>query len=246
MTTKQLMRGIKRAMEQDSRKSDSGPAPAKRQKVSSQALVLRQPGQGMIERPVVPRGFTANMNSRGVIRLRNTELFQSTSVKGAATSPFAIAASTTISPRFFTWLNSVAENYSRYRFHSIKFIYRPIVGTTTNGQFAMGWFTDPVDGNFWSASVSNKLEALSQCRKFTQVPLYSSAELRLDKSDFNSDWYYKANVDHVSAADSRLINCGTIGYYVVSNPTQADAQVGNLYVEYDCELADPVSFAANP
>jgi hypothetical protein len=39
------------------RKNDSGLTPAKRQKLGSQALVLRQPGQGMVERPVVPRGF---------------------------------------------------------------------------------------------------------------------------------------------------------------------------------------------
>jgi len=199
----------------------------------------------MTDRPVVTRGYAAQLTSGTTIRIRNTELWQSTSVQGAAEAPYAVTYSSTISPRYFTWLSTIAANYSKYRFVSIRFIYRPIVGTTTNGQFAMGWFTDPADGNYWSGTTQT-LKALSQCRKYVQVPLYESAELKIDKTDFSLDWYYKSNTDSTTSADSRLVNCGTLGFYVGSNSTQGAAPVGNIYVEYDCELSDPVSNLSNP
>jgi hypothetical protein len=229
------------------RKTNGQEPLAKRQKAQKQStmMIVRPPSQGLMERPVVTRGFTARLSGSSIVRIKNMELFQSSSIQGAATSPYTVVSSTVISPRYFTWLNIIAANYSRYKFHSIRFIYRPIVGTTTNGQFAMGWFTDPADGNYWSGTTQT-LAALSQCRKYSQVPLYESCELKVDKSDFNSDWYYKSNTDSTTSADSRLVNCGSLGWWVTSNATQGTAPVGNLYVEYDCELADPVSGLSNP
>jgi hypothetical protein len=232
----------KQLMDQAKRPRPGGKVPKKRKAKRNRA---RQQGVITTSAPVVPRGYQVKFDARSCVLIENTELYQTGSgMTGDSTTPYTLARYQFLAPRFLSWAKNIAQNYSRYRFKSVKVMYKPIVGTASGGSFAMGFFSDPSDGAYWQASVGT-LTALSQARKFVQVPYYQEASIELDTSDFINEWYYVANLDSTTNADQRLVDSGAIGWLITTNSTVTNSQIGNIYVEYQLELCDPVSNLTN-
>ncbi len=235
MTTKQLMRGIKRAMEQDSQ-----PVP-KRRKTAKKSAANQLITTNL---PIVPRSYSTARAGGSTYIVKNTEvLFAAT---GAASTPYSVVTVTYASPRVFSWARNLALAFGKYRFKSLKFHFKPTVGTDQSGYFAMGFFTDPEDGTNWQTGVaaSAALAQLSQTRKFVQGPLYHETSITLDRSDFTSDWYF---VDQTvsDTSDSRLSNSGSLGTITASNASLGTSTAGVVYVEYEVEFADPTAYSHN-
>lgn len=235
MTTKQLMRGIKRAMEQDQQ-----PA-AKRRKTANKRAANQLITTNL---PIVPRSYSTARAGGSTYIVKNTEVLFAAA--GAATTPYSVVTVTYASPRVFSWARNLALAFGKYRFKSLKFHFKPTVGTDQSGYFAMGFFTDPEDGTNWQTGVSASaaLTQLSQTRKFVQGPLYHETSITLDRSDFTSDWYY---VDQTVAdtSDSRLSNSGSLGAITAANASLGTSTAGVVYVEYEVEFADPTAYSHN-
>lgn len=183
------------------------------------------------------------------IRVRNQEALN-VALVGGSTSPYTqrnfFRVAPSASDTGLSWLTAIADQYSMYRFHSITVKYVPTTGTTQSGYVAMGFFPDAEEvTNGWVPNTgTGTLSQLSQCRKFTQVPLYSEASIKLDPKDFVLDWYYVDPVS-TSSSESRLTVAGAVGIMVTTNSTLTNSSVGVLYLEYDVELKFPVTTNPN-
>ncbi len=178
------------------------------------------------------------------IRVRNQEALN-ISLSGATTAPYLArnffrlaAAGTGVGT---SWLPAVAKQYSMYRFHNVTVRFVPTTGTTQSGLFAMGFFPDTEEASFFFNSAANgTLAQLSQCRRYTQGPLYAEAELKLTKADYVLDWYY-VEPAQTTVSEVRLSSSGGVGIIVQTNASLLDASVGVLYIDYDIELKFPVT-----
>jgi len=191
---------------------------------------------------VTQRAFTTNSRNTGAIRIANNEYISN--VAGGTSGTYTIVGQILLQPRSFSWAKNVAQAYSLFKFGKVRIHYKPVVGTTTNATVAFGFFSDAADGNYWYNSLGS-LSTLSQARKFVQGPAWSELVLELDPSDYNSDWSYQSNTDVASDADRRLTTAGVIGTYTQSNSTVTNTPLGNLYIEYELLLKDPVPFSSN-
>jgi len=183
------------------------------------------------------------------IRVRNQEALNVAMIGGSSTpyterNFFRVAPSATSSG--LSWLSAIANQYSMYKFHSITVRYVPTTGTTQSGYVAMGFFPDAEEAAIgWVPTTgTGTLGQLSQCRKFTQVPLYSEATIKLDSKDFVLDWYY-VDPTTTSSSESRLTVAGGVGIMVTTNSTLTNSSVGVLYIDYDVELKFPVTTNPN-
>jgi hypothetical protein len=180
-----------------------------------------------------------------IVRLQNQEA-TALSIKGSSTTPYTgrtfirLTAGGT-GANLYTWLPTVARQYSMYRFRSVKFRFIPSVGTTQSGIVAMGFFPDCEEASvFFNTSGTGTLGQLSQCRKYSQGPVYSDLEISLTPADFALDWYY-IDPSPSTVSETRLTTAGALAMYVVSNASLLDSEVGTLYIEYDVELKFPVT-----
>lgn len=204
-------------------------------RISSQIIARKQ----IVSNPAISmyRGPTST------IRVRNQEALN-VALVGSSTAPYTARNFFRVAPSAsdtgLSWLTAIADQYSMYRFHSITVRYVPTTGTTQSGYVAMGFFPDAEEITQWAPGGDGTLNELSQCRKFTQVPLYGEASIKLDPKDFVLDWYYVDPVS-TSSSESRLTVAGGVGIMVTTNSTLTNSSVGVLYMEYDVELKFPVT-----
>ena len=193
--------------------------------------------------------ITMSRGPTSSIRVRNQEALNIIPT-GGASAPYSALNFFRVAPSGTTvglsWLSAIANQYSMYKFHSITIKYVPTTGTTQSGYFAMGFFPDAEEAaaDYNSSTGTGNLGKLSQCRKFTQVPLYSEASIKLDSRDFVLDWYY-VEPGTGTSSESRLSVAGGVGMVTVTNSTLANSVVGVLYIDYDVELKFPVTTNPN-
>jgi len=210
-------------------------------RISSQIIARKQ----IVSNPAIAmyRGPTST------IRVRNQEALN-VALVGGSTTPYTqrnfFRVAPSASDTGISWLTAIANQYSMYKFHSITVKYVPTTGTTQSGYVALGFFPDAEEAaSGWVPNTgTGTLGQLSQCRKFTQVPLYSEATIKLDSRDFVLDWYYTDPVS-TSSSESRLTVAGGVGIMVTTNSTLTNSSVGVLYMEYDVELKFPVTTNPN-
>lgn len=201
------------------------------------------PGQVMTTTDVVTqRSYTTNSRKTAALTVANTEYVSN--IAGGASGSYTVLGQILLQPRSFSWLKTLAQAYSLFKFGRVRLHYKPVVGTTTNATVAIGFFSDAADGNFWYNTVGS-LSTLSQARKFVQGPAWSELVLELDPDDYNTDWFYQSNTDVASDADRRLTSAGVIATYTQSNATITNTPLGNLYIEYELMMKDPVPFSSN-
>lgn len=107
--------------------------------------------QGPVRAKTGRRGF---LNPEGNVRVTRNEFLLE--VKGGVNS------SLNLSPDNFPWLKSLAAAFDRVTWHSASLVWKPAVGTTESGMFAMG-----VDWN--SAS-----KAASRATVLSLTPVFDS------------------------------------------------------------------------
>jgi hypothetical protein len=191
---------------------------------------------------VVPRAITTTSNNGSLVRIANTEVWNSTwpigegdtfGVTGAYINPVAKLA----------WAGSIAINFSKYRFTKLTFHYRPTVGTTTAGYYAMAFATDPEDATgVENLTASNTLPRLANSRRYVQVPVWQEAALDIKPADFSQGWYL---VEANTISDQSTARQCTAGAFFQAALVSDGAPTGVLYVEYVLELMDPVNSLVN-
>jgi hypothetical protein len=227
-------------MQQQNRGRDGNGKGKSTDRVGSKIQEKRQ----IVSNPAI----TMSRGPTSSIRVRNQEALNII-VAGGTTSPYTALNFFRVAPSGTSigtsWLSAIANQYSMYKFHSVTIKYVPITGTTQSGFFAMGFFPDAEEAAIsYSSGGAGTLGTLSQCRKFTQVPLYSEATIKLDPKDFVLDWYY-VDPSQANSSESRLTIAGAVGMVTATNSTLTNSVTGVLYLDYDIELKFPVSTNPN-
>jgi hypothetical protein len=191
---------------------------------------------------VVPRAITTTCNNGAVVRIANTEVWSA--LWPVDTGDTFGVTGVYINPvQRLTWAGSIAINFSKYRFTKLRFHYRPIVGTTAGGFFAMAFATDPEDATAVDTLTSaNTLSRLVNSRRYVQVPVWQEAVMDVQPSDFSQSWYL---VEASTVSDQATARQCTAGAFFQSALAANDLATGILYVEYVLELMDPVNALVN-
>lgn len=132
-------------------------------------------------------------------------------------------------PDTLSWLSGVAKAFERIRWHSATIIWRPAVGTTTNGMVAYG-----AD---WTCSTTAPTDraAVLALTPVNDHPIWQSAEVRplvLPVQRLQSRaWYVLGGSDSFDKAP-----CSVFFALSSSNLTK-DSLAGELWIAYDVVLS---------
>lgn len=195
----------------------------------------------MTQTPVVPRSYMTKMNNSEIVRVSNTEV-----LLGAwpvSTGTFGVSGRYMTLFGTLAWANVIGQNFSLFRFKKLCFHYKPIVGTTAAGYFALAFVSDPEDvTSIDTFTQGNALSRMANCRRFVQVPVWQECSLEIKPGDFTQDWYVYENSSITDQATARQCSAG--GFFIAAQATDT-AATGIVYVSYELELKDPVSAFAN-
>lgn len=145
----------------------------------------------------------------------------------------------------FLWNQS--RNFERYRVTRAVLIFVGNVGSTTVGRITLGSSTD------YSDMFTTQLISQSVGDKTFDLASSASRELRF-QMDVDSSWKKISNtLFNFPFSNSVIVPvntandlCFSIGFLTITGSTQtASAAIGNLFVEYDVEFKDPISFSVN-
>lgn len=127
----------------------------------------------------------------------------------------------------FPWASKLAKSYDKYRFTSLKFMYRPVVPTTRAGVVMMSFDYDTLD-----AVPASKFE---QAQTFPNVEVNSFMPSELIVA-CDSTWRF-VRQGNVLGADLKTYDLGQL--IVSSAYDTTTITCGELYVEYVMELDKP-------
>lgn len=132
----------------------------------------------------------------------------------------------------FPWLHVIASRYETYRFHSLKFIYRSMTGTSTNGEIEMAIDYDAADAPphdkprmlSYEGAIAASIWSAAEC-------VASPTALAKLKNKFVSTVYV------APPKDVLLYHAGR--FYFAADGGPDAFKCGELFVEYDIELSTP-------
>jgi hypothetical protein len=250
-------------MSQQIRKTKKRPAPikGKRKRVTVneqiKAEIVEVPSAGtqiVSRRPYPPKIVTTSISTH----VRNTEL-----VFGVSTAAVGAFVSTRIplNANFPSWLAGIAANFSKYRWHFLKFIYIPIVPTTVTGQVVLSLGYDFIDNapasisaaqqyfNSVTAPVWAGYNGANELNTYSKVKTPGSVCVVVDNTRLggpSGDAFYRfANGGNFGGYSGQDKNIYCPGYLDVSTAGGLALGVGNLFIEYTVELIEPINPTAN-
>lgn len=152
----------------------------------------------------------------------------------------------TVPPKLpFLWNQS--RNFERYRITRAVLVFVGNVGSTTVGRITLGSSTD------YSDLFTTQLIATSVGDKTFDLASSASKELRF-QMDVDSSWKkISATLLNFPFSNSVIVPvntandlCFSMGFVTITGSTQTgSAPIGNMFVEYDVEFKDPISFTVN-
>lgn len=130
----------------------------------------------------------------------------------------------------FPWISRLAKSYDKYVFKKLKFIYKGVCATTTDGVVLMSFDFDTLD----ELPANKYVQAQTYPNAETNV--FSTTELEV-KCDQVSRFIRQGVVSTSSSgADQKMYDLGQL---VISSSFSAAVTIGELYVEYTVELDKP-------
>lgn len=185
--------------------------------------------------------------------ITNTEIISSVSTilnTASYTTIFPVA------PTFFTWLGSVAQNYSKFKFTKFRVTYIPTVGTTVAGNVSMGFGYDMGDvfptnaGGIGinTGGAAGDIDTIVNFRPSIMLTAWEEGSLEFPRERMKENRYMDT-VDWAAAlvtSDAAFRrNWGSDGYLLVSGFGPASTTLGKVHIEYTIELYDPIRFGLN-
>lgn len=157
----------------------------------------------------------------GVVTINRKEHFFT--VKSTAGDTGSFKACT---PLNFSWLGNVAKSFERWRIKRLIITYHPLVATTTDGGFAMGFdYGDKAD------LTKDALAHVMAQSPSVQVPLYQTTTLRLPNTIMSQKWYMIHTNTGTEPSDA-------YPGFLVWTDTLADANktLGTVWVDYEIQF----------
>lgn len=221
----------------NSKSSVTKRAMANYQKAMRMDVVQVPTSKSVIMRPGNNRIYTEG--SRVVIC--NTEVAVNTVAVAAAGA--ATIVTTPLIPPNFAWLSGVAENYSQWKWKSLKISYVPFCSTSTSGRFAMGLTFDA--GDTTSATIAQVL----QLDRSVMTPVWGNAGSSVDIT-VPVDKLFGKNYRFVTLANYNASGNTDKNFYCpvllqYGTDSGVAGNVGTIMVTYEVELLDPVVASLN-
>lgn len=139
--------------------------------------------------------------------------------------------------RTFPWLNTIATRFERYKFTKLKFHYKPIVSTFSNGGVALCPIYDPAD------PIPSDRSALLNAEGTVRGAIYHELTLVIPQTRMRKNDTMFVRETHESLADVNELRLSDLGFLAVSltdvSLTALQNNVGEVYVEYTVELSSP-------
>jgi hypothetical protein len=209
----------------------------------------------MVGRPI-PDMYTRD----GVVCIKNTEYSLSFSTSAAFGGSVV-----NVVPHSFPWLNGIAQNYSKFRWKSFRFIYIPACSTTTSGTVSMMYQYDIPDSSptsvqqmsmsngFVTTPVWNGSQGCSMLANINSPVVPGAVVAEMDLSRLDKPWYqYITGADFIALTAVALTGPAVGNSYspgnifiATENGPAAPANAGILYAQYDCELIEPITNTLN-
>lgn len=132
----------------------------------------------------------------------------------------------------FPWLSKVATAFEMYKVISFNVLYKPSVGSSTEGAVCLA-----IDYDVSDYPPSNKLEMMAM-QGATKCPVWTESRLAVETGNRNravKERYLRSGM--VEGVDLKLYDFGCL-YFATAN-MEAKKMVGELYFEYEIELMIP-------
>jgi hypothetical protein len=134
----------------------------------------------------------------------------------------------------FPWLANMARLFDRYEFENLEFIFRPAVGTDTDGKFLATFDPDVLDE--WPDSKTTMMEAKCQ---LDAVP-WANATLRVPKEMLAGARFVRPG-SVPAGADQHVYDVGVLN---IATPGVPVGMLGEFFVKYRVRLIDPTGAEA--
>jgi hypothetical protein len=240
-------------MNKKSKNNGGGKQPARQAQRTSNTAPAAMGGITTKQRSMLP--ISVGVGRRMVVQ--NYEMIAS--LKGFTTDTFAsLLSSYTCNPgiaAFTPWLSTIALNYSKFAWKSLRFIYVPKVPTSIPGQAFISVAYDPLDtaptavadiavtdsssiGPVWEGGGINQEKAFRP-----SLSLDKCIYVDVDCKSFTQPYFYvrkQAGVD----ADTRPCVL-YFGSAAALTGVGAYGATGDVYIAYSVELFEPVQAALN-
>lgn len=128
----------------------------------------------------------------------------------------------------FTWLSAIAHQYQQYKIHHLNLVFKPILGTDTDGTISMGFYMDPESPPAFSKT------SLLNLQHSESGPMWIAQQASLDDAELDTRKVFFTSPDE----DDR--NASTQLLFIVGTSFAVpDTEFGELWIEYDIEFSAP-------
>lgn len=172
-----------------------------------------------------------------------------------------------LTPSTFPWLNTMAQNFSKFKWHYLQLFYIPSCPTTTPGSVAVGLTYDDLDSSVGPGITFNQIAVLNRS---VVAPVWAGASgsaylhrpgfavppdavcVEVDTDKLDKPYYKYATQAQLSnliqnaqglAASSIYIPCSY--NLAITQGAAAGTLVGRVFAKYRIELIEPVPAALN-
>lgn len=165
-------------------------------------------------------------------------------VTSTASGSSASLNTTTVDTAHFPWLYNQARNFERYRVTRAVICFVGNIASTATGRIMLDSSTDAAD------TVLPQSLGLSTGGKVWDLAVAASKELRFNM-DVDSAWKKCSSRTNIITTNNVAIPVSTVNdlifssVYVTVNGASPNIILGNMFIEYDVEFRDPISYGAN-
>jgi hypothetical protein len=211
---------------------------------------VRRPGAQSVP---VARGYLSSAcapkysstSDGGGISISRTEFVGS--VTNGSTTGFSLSSVSASTPGFdfnpacgtlFPWLSSIAQNYEKFRFTSLRFRLIPSQASSTPGRVYMA-----IDYDYDDAVPTSKLMLMSN-RTVQEAPVWEEVRLVADAKSLQDDmpWRYVTTNSRMNFQEPRTAYCG---YLIIGFDSTATNLLYDMEVSYTVDLKTPVLDASS-
>jgi len=183
--------------------------------------------------------FQSMGGTDGRIRVRHKELFDDLS--GSIFFSLKKFPINPGRPEIFPWLSQISQNYESYRFNKLRFEFKTLAPTATQGTVALSVDYDAADAAPTSLQEMFQNQGTVDSAAWAPTTCLNCPVSNMDKL---KQRYIRGNTALSANLDIKTYDVGN--FFIATADMTGVAKVGRLWVEYDVELMTPQGRSVDP
>lgn len=243
------------------------PPVGKKTKQNKGAKRTRANASVAITVPAAASGILRNPTARIKTDGRSTTLEHCEPIQDISIGSALQVSRLDLIPSTFPWLNAMAQNYSKFKWHFLQLYFIPSCPTTTPGSVALGLTYDDLDTNVSSTTTFNQVAVLNRSvvspvwggasgsaylhRNGNAVPL-DAVCVEVDTGKLDKPYYKYITQAQLGTLNQTAPGVAASGMYVpcsyvvaVSNGPSTAVFAGRIFAKYKVELLEPIPATLN-